>query len=460
MKRNWCLSALIGSMMAAAPVALADGDIGLGVSAVQDGSFNYQGYLEFEGAPANGDFYFEVHLLDSNGDEIDPRFDQPGPITVTDGLFDMDIQMGGTLADADYFWDRYGHLAKKMRIMVGLIEGGPYTTLSPDVELGASPHALWSRYAGGLQFPYTDTHSNLFADPETMISLTNEFGGTVAELRSNGVTNEPIVYIRGERVFGGSFGFQSGALLVDSREDEVGIRGEGTRFSVVGFFSDPPTLTGVSAALLGSVGFASAPDVVAVWASNTPAGTSARLGTADYAGDFDGDILARDDLRVQGEPTRDYSASSPSPIGPLAYGFVSSSGTVSSATANLSASWDAANSRYLIEVEGESFGFNTHAVSITVVDSVEPRIATYDGTLSALGVKIWDLNSGNIAVQDNFSIVIYDATPVVVNQVAVPEGMDKDKYTEKTGVQLLQTRPRHEPIEQVENFGNGVSIQD
>ena len=134
-------------------------------------------------------------------------------------------------------------------------------------------------------------------------------------------------------MFGSSFSLQSGALLVDSMDDEVAIRGEGSRFSIVGFFSDPPTLPGLSAAIVGSVGIGSTPDVVAIWGSNSPAGTSARLGTADYAGDFDGDVIARDGLRVQGEPTRDYANNSPSPIGPLAYGFVSTTGTVGPATA-------------------------------------------------------------------------------------------------------------------------------
>ena len=428
-----------------------------GIDLNNDGSFSYQGYLEDGGVPANGDYYFRFRIYETNvgGGELSPLFADVGPVTVTDGLFVCDILMGGLQLEAMGFWRDFGDRVKYLNIEVGLVDGGPYEEISPRVFIGSTPHALHSQFAQALTFPYTDSHTNPLANPETMISLTNEFGGTVAQLRSNGVVDEPIVYIRGERVFGASFGNQSGALLVDSREDEVGIRGEGARFSVVGLFSDPPTLPGVSAALLGSVGFGSSPDVVAVWATNGPAGTSARLGTADYGGDFDGDVLARDDLRVRGEPTRDYAVNNPSPIGPLAYGFVSSSGVVSSATANLSASWDAANSQYIVEVAGESLAFNTHAVSITVVDSTEPRIATYNAVVSGLSVKIWDINSGNIAVQDNFSIVIYDATPVVLNQMAVPEGVDLDKYSEETGAELVQTRPRYEPVEPVERFDFG-----
>tara|TARA_R110002073_G_scaffold152651_3_gene307491 strand:- start:132476 stop:133837 length:1362 start_codon:yes stop_codon:yes gene_type:complete len=420
-----------------------------------DGSFGYQGYLEFEGAPANGDFYFRFSMFDSavGGNEVSPLYSEVGPITATDGLFVCNIQMGDTQEDALGFWKEYGDAVKYLNIEVGQIEGS-YTTLSDRVFIGSTAQALHSQFARALTFPYVDSYSEPFGDPSTMLSLTSEFGGTVAELRANGVSDEPTVYIRGEEVFGSSFAFQSGALLVDSREDEVAIRGEGSRFSIVGFFSDPPTLSGVSAAVVGSVGFGSSADVVAVWGTNGPAGTSARLGTADYAGDFDGDVLARDALRVQGEATRDYASNSPSPIGPLAYGFVSTTGVVGSATANFSASWDAANSRYIIEVDGEFLGFNSHVVSVTVVDSFEPRLATFDGAGSGmLSVKIWDINSGNVPVQDNFSIVIYDANPVVVNRIAAPDGVDADKYTEATGAVLVETRSRVEPVAELDTEG-------
>jgi len=420
-----------------------------------DGSFGYQGYLEFEGAPANGDFYFRFSMFDSavGGSEVSPLYGLVGPVTATDGLFVCNIQLGGSQEDALGFWREFGDAVKYLNIEVGQIEG-LYTTLSNRVFIGSTPQALHSQFARALTFPYVDSYSEPFGDLSTMVSLTSEFGGTVAELRANGVSDEPTVYIRGERVFGSSFAFQSGALLVDSREDEVAIRGEGSRFSIVGFFSDPPTLSGVSAAVVGSVGFGSSADVVAVWGTNGPAGTSARLGTADYAGDFDGDVLVRDDMRVQGEATRDYANNSPSPIGPLAYGFVSTTGVVGSATANLSASWDAANSRYLIEVDGELLGFNSHVVSVTVVDSFEPRLATFDGSGSGmLSVKIWDINSGNVPVQDNFSIVIYDANPVVVNRIAAPDGVDPDKYTEATGAVLVETRSRVEPVKELDTQG-------
>ncbi len=429
-----------------------------GVVVFNDGSFSYQGYMEEDGSPANGmySFRFEAFNHPTGNDIASEMFFMSVPVPVVDGLFVVNVQMGGSLANAQQFWRTVGNQDMYLEIGVGEFEGGPYETLGTRVPMGWGARAQYSGFSEALIFPYVDSCSDPFGDPSTMISLTSEFGGTVAELRANGVSDEPTVHIRGENVYNSSFGFQSGALLVDSMEDEVAIRGEGSRFSIVGFFSDPPTLPGLSAAIVGSVGFSSSPDVIAVWGTNGPAGTSARLGTADYAGDFDGDVLARDDLRVQGEPTRDYASNSPSPIGPLAYGFVSNAGDVSSATANLSASWDAANLQYIIEVDGEAIAFNTHAVSIAVVDSFFPRVATYNASVDGLTVKIWDIAGGNVAIQDNFSIVIYDANPVVLNRIAVPDGVDPDKYAEQTGARLIQTRPRHEPVEELEIRGLGL----
>lgn len=430
-----------------------------GVPDVQDGSFNYQGYLEFEGAAANGDFYFEVHLLDSNGDEIDPLFDTPGPITATDGLFDMDIQMGGTPEDAEYFWRTYGHLAKSMRIMVGTVEGGPYTTLSPDVDLGSSPHALFSRFAGALQFPYTDMYSDKFADPVTMVSLANQFGGTVLDITVGVETNEPTLRVSGTTLFDDAiFGQYAGELQVNSLDEFAGLVAISRGFPILGALVTDDGFN--SAAVLGEVQSSSDADSIAVWALNQSSGNYAALGTGLYAGDFNGDVIARNDLRVRGESTRDYAFNSPSPIGPLAYGSVSFAGSMSSGTANLSATWDAASLEYIVSVVGESLAFINHTVSITVVDTFEPRLATFNTSSGNLRVKIWDINSGNIAVQDNFSIVIYDATPVVLNRMAVPDGVDLDKYTEETGAVLIQTRPRVEPVEPFENYGSGVSGQD
>lgn len=406
-----------------------------GITTLNDGSFNYQGYLEVDGQPANGMYSFRFEAFeDPTGPIIlSELFFFSPTIPVVDGLFVVNVQMGGTPSDARRYWRELGDRDMYLEIGVGEFEGGPYTTLGTRAKVGWSARAQYSGIAESLRFPYADSFTSPSGNPSTMLSLTNELGGSVAQLRSNGVSDEPIVYIRGGRVFNTAFSFQSGALLVDSRDDEVGIRGEGARYSVVGFFSDPPTLPGVSAALLGNVGFGSTADVVAVWALNAPAGTAARLGTADYAGEFTGDVVISGNMRVEGEPVRDFGSNELSPIGPLAYGFVTSSGGLSSATANLSASWNAANSWYTISIDGKSIVLGPYTAIVTVVDSDEPRLATTNASGGNLVVKIWDLNSGNIAVQDNFQIVIYEADPNAFLLRGAPNGVDPDKYYEQTG---------------------------
>lgn len=410
------------------------------------GGFTYQGYLEVDGQPANGDYYFRFSLYDSQDIWLGTWWAPAGPIAVSDGVFTAEVLMGGDPGVADQFWRDYGRVAKTMLVEVGTVEG-EYQPLSPRVTLNASPHALYARQAGSLVFPYQDVYDDYLGQPATMLSLTNVRGGITAEFVSETNTDAPVVHVRGARTFSTSFGFQSGALLVDSRDDEVAIRGEGARFSVVGFFSEPPTLGGLSAAILGSVGSFSSPDVTAIWANNTPAGTSARLGTASYAGDFTGDVLARNDVRVQGEAVRDYAAGQPSPIGPLAYGFITSTGFVNSGTGNLSAVWDNASSTYRVSVDGETLVLGQHTVLVTVVDSTEPRVATITVLGNAFAVTIWDLNSGNVRVQDNFQIVIYDANPgAVLVRNAVPDGVDADKYAEATGILPARVIPASRPV--------------
>lgn len=254
------------------------------------------------------------------------------------------------------------------------------------------------------------------------------------------------MYIRGRGVFNDTFNFQSGALLVDSREDEVAIRGEGTRFSVVGFHSEPSTNPGTTASVLGSVSIFASPDIVAVWALNSAAGTSARLGVENYAGDFDGDVLIRDALRVEEDVTRDFGSNEPSMVGPLAYGFVSSGGTVSRGTANLNAQWNAGSSSYRISFEGYTGSYSFLTIVVTVLDSNEPRVATTNGFLDFLEVTIWDLNSGNAKVQDNFSVVVYDpSSGSSVPRLGIPT--DTDTFAARNPG--FRVRPETKPIPDV-----------
>ena len=445
-------SAICLVMANAAFAVTQDDDLRGGPIQLLESSFNYQGQLIYDGEPANGDFYFEIHLLDSNGDEIDPLFDTPGPIPVVNGLFDMNILMGGDSAGGNYFWKKYGPLAKKMRISVGLSEGSVNTVLSPDIELGSSPHALFSRYAGGLYFPYSETYTNEFSDPETMLSLRNVFGGTTLLLKENTNTNYPVLLVEGATTMGPDFGTQNGVLRVDSSSDSIGVLSFANQYPIAGILTNLTPSPG-AAAVLAQV--FSGVTGSAFRAINNTSGNNATLGSAQYAGQFTGDVLAQDNLRVQDELVRDFAPNDPSPAGPLAYGTINSGGTLSGATGNLNSSWDSVNFQYILTVDNESLVLGLYVAVVTVVDSFEPRVATINMTSGSLKVKIWDINSGNIAVQDNFQVVIYKPGFDVVTQSRLPDGTDLDQYAEQTGSIPTTSMRTLKPIETQPDVGIG-----
>ena len=454
------ITAAAVALCACAPVPhlLAGDDTSRGIILNNNGTFSYQGYLEENGQPANGNYSFQFEAYEESfqgSDLISDLFFTSPLIPVVDGLFVVEVEMGGTPETAIEFWHAVGDMEMYFEIGVGLNEGGPYEIFGERTKLGWSARAQYSGISNALRFPYTDTHSNPFADPETMISLHNEFGGTVLELSAGVNTGDPTIHVVGNNPYNSTGFFDQGIIQANDLDRSFGVLSIANQFPILGLIESDSSSN--RAAVLGEVVPGSNPNIIAVWALNDVSGNSAALGGGTYAGDFSGDVLARTDLRVQGEPTRDYAFNSPSPIGPLAYGSISSSGNLNSGTANISSSWDAANSWYLISVAGETMTFQTHIVTVTVVDFNEPRVATFSNTGGDILVKIWDINSGNVAVQDNFSIVIHDPTATTLNRLAAPNGMDEDKYTEKTGAQLIQTQPRNEPVESFENYGSGVT---
>lgn len=426
---------------------------GAGVITFHDGSFSYQGYMEVDGEAANGAYSFRVVAFQSaDGSSVASELFYISPlVNVVNGLFVMQVQMGGTPEDARDFWKAVGNQDLYLEIGVSEIEGGNYETLGTRVRMGSGARAQYSVFSEALTFPYSDNYTDPKFDPTTMISLTSVAGGSVLEAIAGTNSSAAIIAVNSATPDGSDFGPQTGGVHIDANGRTIGLVSIANGFGVAGLIFD--NSGSQQAGVLGQISDG-VPNAIGVQALNFNSGTQANLATETYAGDFDGDVLMRDDLRVRGEATRDFATNSPSPIGPLAYGVISAGGTVSSGTANLSATWNSALLRYDVSVDGENIHFATHTVVISVVDISEPHLATYNSAGGNVLVKIWDLNSGNIAIQDNFSIVIYNANPVVVSAVEMPEGVDLDKYTESTGAVLIETRPAHEPID--ENSAKGV----
>lgn len=402
-----------------------------GLVSDNDGSFNYQGYLEENGQPANGmySFRFEAFEGPTGSDILHENFFMSPVVPVVDGLFTVDVRMGGTPEEALRFWREIGDREMWLEIGVGEIEGGPYTTLGTRSRVGWSARAQYAGRAAALQFPYQDTFLNPSGGPGTLMSLSSVFGGTLLELRQVFNTSDPILDVRGATVFGFDFGFQNGAVRIDASDEPIGLIAAATDFSVVGIL-----LSGAgngSSAVFGQVN--SGVIGSAVVGFNNESGNTGSLGTPNYAGDFSGNVRVFGDIEVDGSATRDFGVSQHAPIGPIAYGSISLSGSVTSGTANLTASYDTVNRVYSIGVTGEYLDFSICAVQITVVDSAEPRVATFNTNGATITVKIWDINSGSIAVADNFSIVIYKPDPDAFVLRGAPAGVDADKYSEQTG---------------------------
>lgn len=428
-----------------APERTSTLEITAGVLSQNDGTFNYQGVLTDNGEPANGmyAFFIEPYSAPDGFDIAHELLFFSDPVPVVDGLFSLDIQMGGTPSEARRFWREIGDEPIYLEIGVGLIKGGPYTTLGTRAKVGWGARAQYAGIAESLRFPYDDVYTNVDGDPVTMISLTNVFGGSIIRLTDGENTDAPILDIRGETRFGLEFGNQNGAIRIDAMSEQIGLVSAASQYSIVGV-----KLNGAPAGGAGVLGQIN-PGVTgarAVMALNNTGGTFAYLATDDYAGDFSGDV------RVDGQITRGFGSSTQSPAGPIAYASISSSGTVYSGTSNLSVVWNAASQWYEITVSGENITFPTHVASVSVIDAAEPRIATVNATGGDLIVKIWDLNSGNIAVQDNFHVVIHNPDPGAALLNAPPLGSDEGSF-ERAGREPVVRRSV--PVERARPRGIG-----
>jgi hypothetical protein len=87
---------------------------------------------------------------------------------------------------------------------------------------------------------------------------------------------------------------------------------------------------------------------------------------------------------------------------PSAYGFINSNGSVSSATSNVSSTYNAAQSRYEITITGESYFFNDYVTVITAVNN--DVIAKTD---SISGNLLVYLRTGGAATQSSFQFVTF-----------------------------------------------------
>ena len=431
--RNTSAALILLTLGSLAPIASAQG-IDRGVEPFFGNEITYQGELNQSGSPANGLYDMRFSLYSTSGIQIHAPV-TIAAVSVVDGVFTVEIPFGASA------WNDDAPFEKFLQIEVRNAGSGSYTALAPRTKLTATPHAQVARTAQALVFPYTESISGLVTN-ESAMTLDVSSGTAMHLVSSN--PSSPVLLVEGNNPYAESF-FSQSALFNDN-DSYLGLVSVADRFSLVGYNNSPDGL----GAVLGEVGFGGSTSAAAFYGTNSVGGTSAFLANGDYAGLFGGDI------HVSGEATKNYS-SSPSPMAPVAYGFINSSGSVGSATANLSAVWNSSLSQYEVTIAGESIAFSTHTSIVTVVDSSEPHVATTNVSGGKILVKIWDINSGNIAVADNFQIVIYNANPTALRAVdPVPAGMDPEYYYQRTGT-TPYTAP---PAAEVQMPEPGSAIED
>jgi len=92
--------------------------------------------------------------------------------------------------------------------------------------------------------------------------------------------------------------------------------------------------------------------------------------------------------------------------GPIAYGVISSDGTVSSATANVSCTWNGTSNRYEITISGENYLLSSYVTVVTpTATGGAVRIAITDSVSGKLLVYLYD--TSGTKVQDDFHFVTY-----------------------------------------------------
>ena len=119
-----------------------------------------------------------------------------------------------------------------------------------------------------------------------------------------------------------------------------------------------------------------------------------------YAGYFVGDVRVSGDMTVTGK-VRGSNTSLP-----VAYGYVSSSGSLASGSPNVSSSWNSSLSRYEITISGESYFYNSYVTQVTLVSGCpygnNVRTSSMGGQLLVLVY-----NTSGTLVQCDFQFVTY-----------------------------------------------------
>lgn len=107
----------------------------------QPTQFTYQGSLNDEGSPGDGNYDFEFALFDqvAAGGQVGTTLARPN-VAVADGIFTVELDFGSQFPGADRF----------LEIRVRAAGGGGFTTLAPRQQITSAPYAVNARNLGGV----------------------------------------------------------------------------------------------------------------------------------------------------------------------------------------------------------------------------------------------------------------------------------------------------------------------
>lgn len=156
--------------------------LGPSVLSAGAGIFTYQGQLRRDGAPFNGDVAMTFSLWSAPTGGVYYSTTGALPVTVTDGLFSVEVDFPSISFDSGEYWIRIS--------IEDPPHSGNYVTLSPRQRVTASPQALHAARADTLKTPSTITNY----ETQDAIAVTHvASAGSVATFANTNASNSDAV---------------------------------------------------------------------------------------------------------------------------------------------------------------------------------------------------------------------------------------------------------------------------
>jgi hypothetical protein len=344
--------------------------------------FTYQGRLDSAGIPVNANVDMRFRLFDGAVLVAQAFYDNVSNprVFVNRGLFKVDINFGL----ANFTSGNELTLEIAVRNPPGV---GVYTVLTPNQTIRTTPQALFSKEAGSLVLPYTDSAAS--TDPLVNLSNTTDGQEGLRVATGASVPTE----------------FQNAIVRAVSSTTSVGIYGSADRWGTLGLAQSTtdPLPTGIQ----GEVAFgANAGAVAGRFLGN---GGDVTLGTDGYAADFqNGDALVRG-----GFLRKAYNATTSDIAIPIAFGYVNSGGTLSAGTPNFTVIWNAVSNWYEVTITGETYSIFDYVTMAT--PSNVNHVARVDSTGGKLLVRLRNVTT-NTDVQGLFGFITFKPTATPLNR--------------------------------------------